>query len=219
MQKSSALLLSLSVVIVTLAGWLYGQTGSRSNEPQTGIGSSRFAITSTDEGTVLLDSASGDTWLLRTTNDQDEEAFWVSIRRSPNDKQETLDGGARPGQRWTRLSPFTKVQCLDGDNVQVQFDGKDYELLSIDDLPTAKILQASRKQFGERWEKRFVEDIVEVLTGMGHPPGDNVKLALRDPQTAETHTVARAPLTHDNRRTVYQRHNSIRWRQPTRPGR
>jgi hypothetical protein len=113
-------------------------------------------------------------------------------------------------QRWARLSPFTKVQCLDGDNVQVEFDGTNYELLSIDGLPTAKILQASRKQYGERWEKRFVEDIVEVLTGMGHPPGDNVKLALRDPQTAKTRTVERAPLTRENRSKVYQRYNSNR---------
>jgi len=210
MQRSSALLLSMSVVILTFSGWLYAQTGSRNKEEQTALGSSRFTITSTDEGTILLDSVTGDTWLLDVPNDRHDEAIWVSIGRTPTVKPESIYGGARPGPDWARLSPFTQVQCLDGDNVQVRFDGTNYELLSIDDLPTAKILQASRKQFGELWEKRFVEDIVEVLTGMGHPPGDNVKLALRDPQTAKTRTVERAPLTHENRRKVYQRHNSNR---------
>jgi hypothetical protein len=83
-------------------------------------------------------------------------------------------------------------------------------LLAIDDLSTAEILKSSRKQFGERWEKRFVEDIVEVLAGMDNPPGENVKLSLRDPGTEETRTVDSAPLTSENRMKVYRSHNRNR---------
>ena len=208
MQRPSAILLFVSVVILIFSGWLYGQASSQGNERQTTSVPSRFSITSTDEGIILLDSASGDTWLLK--NDGDKEAVWVSVRRTPAVKTETIYAGARPGPDWARLSPFTQVQCLDEDKVRVEYGGKDYELLSIDDLPTAKILQSSRKQFGGLWEKRFVEDIVEVLTGMGNPPGANVKLSLLDPQTAETRTVDRAPLTHENRRRVYQFHTRNR---------
>ena len=109
-------------------------------------------------------------------------------------------------QRWARLSPFTRVRCLDGDSVEVMFDNKTYELVSIDGLPTPKILQSARTQFGGLWEKRFVEDIVEVLGGMGHAPGDAVELVLRDPKSGALRKVERAPLTAENRRKVYEFH-------------
>lgn len=208
MQRPSSIVLSTSVVILIVSGWLYGQTASRGHAEQVTSGPSRFTITSTDEGTILLDSATGDTWLFEPKNERNKEAVWLSVRRTPTARPETTHGSPRPD--WARLSPFTQVRCLDGDKVKVEYDGKSYELLSIDDFPTADILKFSRKQFGERWEKRFVEDIVEVLAGMGKPPGTNVKLSLRDPKTAKTRTVDRAPLTSENRTQVYLFHNRNR---------
>lgn len=56
----------------------------------------------------------------------------------------------------------------------------------------------------ERWEKRFAEDLVEVLSLMGHPPGPTVSLALTDPATGTATTVPRAPMTTENRRAIWQ---------------
>ncbi|HEX4143047.1 MAG TPA: M56 family metallopeptidase [Pirellulales bacterium] len=106
------------------------------------------------------------------------------------------------GRAWARLSPFTAVRVKE-DEAEVEFDGQRYQLVSIDDLPTKEILDSARKQFGKLWEKRFVEDLVEVMDAMGHRPGDSVKLVLRDPRSSAVKTVERAPMTAENRQKVY----------------
>jgi hypothetical protein len=107
-----------------------------------------------------------------------------------------------PSRGWARLSPFTDVSVR-GDAATVQFDGQTYELVSIDDVPTKAILAVAKKSYGNLWEKRFVEDIVEVLEQLGRRPEKTVKLVLRDAQSGAIKTVDRAPLTAENRRQVY----------------
>jgi beta-lactamase regulating signal transducer with metallopeptidase domain len=107
-----------------------------------------------------------------------------------------------PAQGWARLSPFTDVSVR-GDAATVQFDGQTYELVSIDDVPTKAILAAAKQSYGNLWEKRFVEDIVEVLEQLGRRPEKTVKLVLCDAQSGAIKTVDRAPLTAENRRRVY----------------
>ena len=109
---------------------------------------------------------------------------------------------APPSRGWARLSPFTDVNVR-GDAATVQFDGQTYELVSIDDVATKAILALAKKSYGNLWEKRFVEDIVEVLERLGRRPEKTVKLLLRDPQSGALKTVDRAPLTAENRRRVY----------------
>ena len=87
-----------------------------------------------------------------------------------------------PSRDWARLSPFTDV-IVHGDAATVQFDGQAYELVSIDDIPTKAILAVAKQSYGNLWEKRFVEDIVEVLEQVGRRPEENVKLVLRDAQS------------------------------------
>jgi hypothetical protein len=103
---------------------------------------------------------------------------------------------------WPRVSPYTDVRP-ERNKAHVRFEGQKYELISIDDLSTASILEASRQQSGDLWEKSFVEDIVEVLEGMGHRPEPTVKLVLRDLDTGKVITVEQAPMTQENRRMVY----------------
>ena len=112
------------------------------------------------------------------------------------------------GERWKRVSPFTAVSLKVDGRVEVEFERKAYWLISIDDLPTGEILASSQRQYGQLWEKRFVEDIAEVLAGMGSPPGTTVKLVLRDADTGNRRIVAAAPLTRENRREVYRKYNS-----------
>jgi hypothetical protein len=106
------------------------------------------------------------------------------------------------GGGWAKLSPFADVQCLEGDRVHVEFEGKKYELVSINGQPTPGIRATSRAEFGDRWEKRFVQDLVEVLMRMGHAPDYVVSLELRD-ANGPVRTVPHVALTHENRQKAY----------------
>ncbi|MFM9960075.1 MAG: hypothetical protein ACKV2Q_02490 [Planctomycetaceae bacterium] len=88
------------------------------------------------------------------------------------------------------------------DSVTVQFENAEYQLVSISDIPTATILATCRHEFGVRWEKRFVEDPVEVLILTGHRPGRHVKLVLRV-LDGNLKTAPMAPLTAENRQKAY----------------
>jgi tRNA A-37 threonylcarbamoyl transferase component Bud32 len=103
----------------------------------------------------------------------------------------------------SRLSPFTEVVCH-GDNVKVRFEGQEYELVSINDLTSKQILDYCRREFADRWEMRFAEDLVEVLVGMGRPMASDqtVKLELRAAGDGRALTVERALMTHENRHLV-----------------
>jgi len=99
-----------------------------------------------------------------------------------------------------KASPFTAVRW-DGDEPIVQFQGEWYEFEGIDDVPKADILAFAKEEHGDRWQKRFSEDLVELLTDMGHEPQVEVWLTLR--KDGEPLATA-APMTEDNRRAVWR---------------
>ena len=134
----------------------------------------------------------------------DRRYLYVYERVKSDITQSTLGSG----DGWKRISPFTAVSVREDDRVSVEFKTKTYWLISIDDLATGEILKSSRRQYGPLWEKRFVEDIAEVLAGMGNPPGATVKLVLVDQKKGKKRVVSKAPLTHENRREVYRKYNS-----------
>lgn len=106
---------------------------------------------------------------------------------------------------WKRVSPFTDVLVGD-DGVEVEYEGSTYHLVSINDVPTDVILNSSRTHFGSQWERRFVEDLVEVLAAMGVPPETTVKVVLRN-ESGQTKSV-RAPMTSENRQLVHKAYNA-----------
>lgn len=101
-----------------------------------------------------------------------------------------------------KLSPFTEVQ-FKGEQVIVTYDGKACEWLELDGLKVKDIVASAKKQFGDRWQKRVSEDLVEVLWGMDHKPAQTVKLRLLDLKTKRHFAVEKARLTEENRRAVY----------------
>ena len=107
------------------------------------------------------------------------------------------------GRRVDKLSPFTKVSCV-GDKALVTYSGKEYELMGIDDLSTKQILEFCKKSYSGIWEKRFAEDLVEVMSRMGKEPGVSVKLTLKDLATDKLITVDEAPMTEGNRQAVWK---------------
>ena len=103
-----------------------------------------------------------------------------------------------------RISPFTEVVHLESGIVNVRFQGRIYELVSINDTETSAILLSCQTNYGRLWQKRFDEDLPEVLERMGLDVGTSIKLELRDPASAEIVRVAKAQMTEANRRAVYK---------------
>ena len=86
---------------------------------------------------------------------------------------------------------------------QVKVGSTRYELLAIDDLKVEQIATFARKTYGNLWQKRFDEDLVEVLTQMGDPLGETVTLQLRTLDTNKEVTLEGVPMTKANRRNIY----------------
>ncbi len=106
------------------------------------------------------------------------------------------------------LAPFTGVRWR-GDLPEVEVDGVWGRLVSIDGLPADRIVAFAQQRYTAPglWQKRISEDLVEVLTAMGHPPRQRVSLvtaSLTDGQLATTE----APMTRNNRRQVWARNRA-----------
>lgn len=124
-----------------------------------------------------------------------DAAMTEANRRQIRDARNGLD-------EWPKLSPFTEVRYADAKAI-VRVREELYELVSLDDIEAGKILQSAKEQFGNLWQKRFAEDLVEVLSRMGHRPKSTVKLQLRNLKTGETTTITDAAMTEANRRQIY----------------
>ena len=129
-----------------------------------------------------------------------EDERSLDTRSAPNNSPLEPKPSEAP---FAKLSPFTEVSC-DEDKALVTFSGKRYELVSVDGLATKQIIEFCLKTYSDRWEKRFAEDLVEVMSGMGEQAGSAVNLVLRELDTNNVITVSDAPMTADNRRAVWE---------------
>ncbi len=100
-----------------------------------------------------------------------------------------------------KISPFTAVRFED-EQVIVAYVGQTYQWLELNGIKVKDIVTSSKKQFGERWQKRISEDLVEVLWGMDHKPGNKVKLRLLDLKTKRDFVVENARMTKKNRDAI-----------------
>lgn len=103
---------------------------------------------------------------------------------------------------WKRASAFTDVRVEDG-AVFVEFNNSSYQLISINGASTERLLKAARYHFGSLGEKRFIEDLPEVLGAMGMKESDTVDLVLQDGD-GEQIRFPDAPMTAQNRSLVYR---------------
>ena len=129
------------------------------------------------------------------------QAIWLARNNlfAKEDGNQLLAAAVAP----PKLSPFTEVR-YDGAAAIVRFEREQYELIALDNIPAEKILRSARDQFGNRWQKRFSEDLVEVLWGMNHRPAKTVKLRLKNVKTGEVRTIDRALMTEANRNKIWQ---------------
>lgn len=100
-----------------------------------------------------------------------------------------------------KLAPYTDVRW-GGDAPVVEIDGQLHLLFSIDGIPVKDIVAFCQRTYGDKWQKRFAEDLVEVLTGMGHKPSDTVKLDVMPVGQGAARSAKDAAMTAANRRAV-----------------
>ncbi len=144
-----------------------------------------------------------------TSNDGDianaESAAWEVVEaaagRFKTEQDEALRA-ALPASVLAKRSPFAAVRWNET-QPEVQVGDEWFTLVALDDLPAVEIVAFSRTTYGERWQKRFEEDLVEVLEGMKHRPGETVRLVVKPVGSEETRTLEKVPMTEANRRAIY----------------
>lgn len=106
------------------------------------------------------------------------------------------------------LSPFTGVR-MEGDTYEVRVDDTWYRLVSINGHGADTFLEYCRERYGDRAEKRFAEDLVAVMIGMGHTVTKEADLVLADLKTGKEIERTEA-MTKENRSAVWSERNKDR---------
>jgi len=106
-------------------------------------------------------------------------------------------------QNYPGLAPYPAIRWQNTTS-EVRVNDSWYVLLALNDIEVTKIVAFAKQKYDRNWQKRFDEDLVQVLTEMGHDPGKTVKLSLRDLKTNKPLTIPAAPLTEANRRAIME---------------
>jgi CubicO group peptidase (beta-lactamase class C family) len=136
--------------------------------------------------------------------DQTEAAAWEIVKASANQFNVESDAERRkslPSEAFPKKSPFAAVRWQQS-QPEVKVGDEWFKLVSLDEIPASEIVAFSQRTYGNKWQKRFEEDLVELLTRMGHPPLDTVTLVVRSLTSSETRNLEDVPMTRDNRRAI-----------------
>lgn len=131
---------------------------------------------------------------------QAQAAAWEIVKESVNQYQ-SARGERSLGSGYPKLSPFAAVRWKEL-QPEVRIGEEWFELASLDDVPAAEIVAFSQRTNGDLWRKRFEEDLVELLSRMGHPPGETVDLTARPLTSDEAKALEDVPMTAENRRAI-----------------
>jgi CubicO group peptidase (beta-lactamase class C family) len=136
---------------------------------------------------------------------QAEAAAWEIVTTSARPLGAEADPpGLEPaeGTGYPKKSPFAAVRWQQA-QPEVKVGQEWFKLVSLDDLPATEIVAFSQRTFDNRWRKRFEEDLVELLTRMGHEPKETVRLEVSPLESSATQTLEAVPMTEANRRAIY----------------
>jgi hypothetical protein len=103
---------------------------------------------------------------------------------------------------YPKRAPFSGIRWEGGKPV-VKIGEEWFTLVSLDGIAVEDIVAFSRWNYVDKWRKRFEEDLVEVLTRMGHTPQDTVTLVVQSLTSPETRTLEDVPMTEANRWAIY----------------
>lgn len=143
-----------------------------------------------------------------TANDGDhekaEDAAWEIVNDSAKQFSAEVDSVSREFLQkvdYPKRAPFTGVRW-GGDKPLVKIGEEWFTLVSLDGTAATAIVAFSLRTYANKWQKRFEEDLVEVLTRMGHEPKNTVRLVVSPLGSPETRTLD-VPMTEANRRAIY----------------
>lgn len=94
-----------------------------------------------------------------------------------------------------KASPFTGVHWENGQPI-VHFENEWYHFEKLEDFNKEELLNFCKKEFGHKWKKRFSEDLVEVLFGLGYIPSVKVRVQLSKDGISKSYT---GTFTRENR--------------------
>jgi len=79
---------------------------------------------------------------------------------------------------YAKVAPYTGVRW-ENDRPIVRVQDKWSPLVSIDGIPIDRIMKFANKEYGDIARKRFAEDLVRLLSEMGHEPERKVTLGIK----------------------------------------
>jgi hypothetical protein len=106
-------------------------------------------------------------------------------------------------QGYPRLSPFEAVRWRES-VPEVRVKGVWYELLSLNGLSSKEIVAFCKSVDKREWQKRFEEDLIEVLSLMGHDANKRATLKVRQLDSGEDKTLKDVPMTEENRKALWK---------------
>lgn len=108
--------------------------------------------------------------------------------------------------RWRdfpKRSPFEAIRWHEA-VPEIRVQGVWYELLSLDGIASQEIVVFCQKTDMKTWQKRFDEDLVEILSRMGHDPGKNAMLKVRQLDSGREQVLKDVPWTEENRKAIWK---------------
>jgi hypothetical protein len=106
-------------------------------------------------------------------------------------------------EEYAKLAPYSAIRWERGQPV-VKIGEEWFTLVSLDGVAAEDIVAFSRRTFEDKWQKRFEEDLVEVLTRMGRKPKDTVRLVVSPLESSKQRTLDSVAMTGANRRAIYK---------------
>ncbi len=103
---------------------------------------------------------------------------------------------------YPKESPFAGVRWQDS-QPEIKLGEEWLQLVSLNELAVSEIIAFSQHTYGDQWQKRFEEDLVELLTRFGYPPQDFVTLTVRSLDSNEESIRTEVPMTEENRKAIY----------------
>jgi CubicO group peptidase (beta-lactamase class C family) len=115
--------------------------------------------------------------------------------------ERSVPGGHKPvmPHGYAKVAPYTGVRWKN-DRPTVQVQGRWVNLVSIDGIPIEKIVDFAEREFAGKARKRFAEDLVYLLSSMGHNPDWEVTLGFQAGAVQIERLKVR--MTEENRRLV-----------------
>ncbi len=128
----------------------------------------------------------------------DAIGYWLLERSVPGVDPKLLNRKPVESIEYAKVAPFTDVRWQNG-SPSVLVEQRWSPVVSIDGIPIDRIVEFAKQRYGGDARKRFAEDLVEVLSSMGHDPEWEVTLGL---QAADQVECIKVRMTAKNRNRV-----------------